>query len=219
MSKESKQGILRSLFASSIFLIFLKPVLEFMWKIFVKASLYSYSTILDEMYRNAALGQRNWIAGLFALFCISIGCYLMLQSTFLLRRKRKLNELMRQYRIEKDETKINNLKVEIEKKKIIKPWQFKIMEALFMKYYLILEIPLVALSLFFIFFIATDLQLNTSFDQRLNAISPYVSDYQYKTFKSKWAMMKTRKDFELINTQIEIVGQLNKLNLPPNLLP
>jgi hypothetical protein len=61
-------------------------------------------------------------------------------------------------------------------------------------------------------------QLNTSFDQRLTAISPYIDNLTEKKIKSEWALMKTADDFQVIDNQITSIGIKEKIELPPNLL-
>ena len=61
-----------------------------------------------------------------------------------------------------------------------------------------------------------DLQLNTSFNQRLRVIAPYIDDQQEELFVSKWSRMSNRKDFELINREIEGIAVQKHLTLPLN---
>jgi hypothetical protein len=64
----------------------------------------------------------------------------------------------------------------------------------------------------------TDLQLNTSFNQRMNALGPYATENEIRVLKSKWALMKTRTDFLKINERMDSSAKKSKITLPDNLL-
>lgn len=213
-SKESKISIFRSLVAASIFLLFLRPILEFLWSILVKFSSYSYSFLIDSAYKNAALGQRNWLdfviftlvfMGIIAIAIISMFNYNYEQSILTLQTK--VYE-------EQDEQKKISLEKEFFKKKFktIIPKKYPSI----IRYIVIFCICFCGLSLIFSAYV--DMQLNTEFNQRLNVISPYITDSQTKLLKSKWAQMETRKDFELIDEQIKLFAQQYEIILPKQLL-
>lgn len=67
--------------------------------------------------------------------------------------------------------------------------------------------------------IFADLQLNSSFEQRLAVLAPVLSDLEYKQFKAEWAGMENREDFEAINKQMENMAQDRDVELPELLLP
>ena len=64
----------------------------------------------------------------------------------------------------------------------------------------------------------TDLQLNTSFEQRLTILAPNINDLEFKEFEAAWALMQSRKDFEAINNRMENTAKKYGVILPPNLL-
>lgn len=59
-----------------------------------------------------------------------------------------------------------------------------------------------------------ELQLNTSFNQRITVLSPKVSDQEIKVLKAKWALMKGRSDYEAINFQMDALARTQGINLP-----
>ena len=63
-----------------------------------------------------------------------------------------------------------------------------------------------------------DLQLNASFSQRLDALSPYIEPMEERRLRSQWALMKTRVDYERINARIEELAIAAKIAIPEPLL-
>ncbi|HEX9513632.1 MAG TPA: hypothetical protein VF939_24240 [Puia sp.] len=64
----------------------------------------------------------------------------------------------------------------------------------------------------------TAIELNLSFDQRLTAVAPFLTENEEKLIKSKWATMQEEKDFQAINTELENIAQKNNIKLRENLL-
>ena len=87
----------------------------------------------------------------------------------------------------------------------------------------IVACALYLLLVFDILFIATplfvELQLNTSFEQRLTVLAPHLPDQQMKEIRASWATMKTRHDYESINEGLEQLADENGVELPRLLLP
>jgi hypothetical protein len=80
-----------------------------------------------------------------------------------------------------------------------------------------------SLVLFYVFgkiaFLAyVDLQLNASFSQRIDALSPYIEPIEERRLKSQWALMNTRQDYERINRRLEELAVAAHIPLPPPLL-
>jgi hypothetical protein len=63
-----------------------------------------------------------------------------------------------------------------------------------------------------------DLQLNASFSQRLDALGPYIDSAEERDLKSKWALMKTRSDYENINQRLDALAQKASIQIPEPLL-
>lgn len=215
--KEINKGILTSLIGSIIFMIFLQPIMVFIWSFLKIISYNTYSSIVDSMYLNAALGQRNWLDFSVWTFLLIVAFFVLLNDTAKAKSviDRHENEI-KMDTLEKDElNKFLDAKFAKRKKEIIKSINFLKLFIRFKYPYLITGIILI---MYFIFSAFTDLQLNTNFNQRLNAVAPYIDDKEIKILKSKWATMKNRSDFELINNQFENIAIENKIQLPKNLL-
>jgi len=69
-----------------------------------------------------------------------------------------------------------------------------------------------------LFFVYYDLQLNTSFKQRITVLSPHISEQQEKELRAQWASMKSRKDYENINRALEDAAKNKEVKLPKLLL-
>lgn len=166
---------------------------------------------------NAALGQRNWIDFLiWTAIVFSVFIYLfnlsMKTKSFLkhLEEKERIKNLNEQELSEYLANRKNKLENIINKNtKFI---------TFFTRHNWILLILTIFFMLMTLFSSYTDLQLNTSFNQRLNAISPYINDHEIKILKSKWALMKSKQDFINLNSYLENLAKREEIILPENLL-
>lgn len=89
--KETKKSIVISLIASAIFLIFIQPIMLLIWDILKTLSSETFDGLINGMYRNAALGQRNWIDFLLLTALVIIG--LNLTARVPLRLRSKVNDI------------------------------------------------------------------------------------------------------------------------------
>ena len=64
------------------------------------------------------------------------------------------------------------------------------------------------------FFIYLDIQLNSSFDQRMMAIRPYIEDRDSHRLRSEWALMQKRQDYERINAKLDEYARKADIVLP-----
>ncbi|MCL1676122.1 hypothetical protein [Elizabethkingia meningoseptica] len=199
VNSEVKKTIVLSLISSAIFLIFLQPILTFLWNLIEKISLSTYSALIDNWYKNASLGQRNWVD--YIIFSVVFISFPVLTYTFRILNYLKDKRRTRIKRGGEREIILGSNLINFKK---------------------INDFVLAPLSLIFIIYIITfafaDLNLNTSFNQRLNALKPYIDDQQEEIFISKWALMKNKKDFEAINEDMERIAEKNRIILPENLL-
>lgn len=72
----------------------------------------------------------------------------------------------------------------------------------------------VLISGYMIFQQYAQLQLNTSFAQRMHAIAPVLSEQQEEEMWAEWATMRTRTDYERINHKIETYAKARSVALP-----
>ncbi|MFQ6599305.1 hypothetical protein [Flavobacterium sp. C3NV] len=195
----------------SIVLFFGQSIGLYLWQALLKFSINTYSGFIDGIYLNAALGQRNWIDFL----SFSLLVYIIIYS--LLKKSLKINEMINDIKIERQE------KSEIKKREnqILKNYKAKaFLERHIQKFkfiVILMNITICFLSTTILFIIFIDLQLNTSFNQQINTLSPYIDEQKEELFKSKWALMKDRKDYEVIIKDLEKTASENNIKLP-NLL-
>lgn len=212
-----KKRLLTSVIASAIVLIFIKPILEIVWNIIRELSSKSYSGFIDKIYKNAAQGPTNGVD--LINFALIVSIYFFIISAAILFLKIRLEKYL--YKAQTDSKSQEELEKFLTKRreKTEKSIRFYTRNA--KKILVSLTIySLIPFVLFFVLYFGTfaELQLNTSFNQRLNAVAPYISAQDLLFLKSKWALMKNRNDFEIINTEIEAIAVSNNLDLPENLL-
>jgi predicted PurR-regulated permease PerM len=61
---------------------------------------------------------------------------------------------------------------------------------------------------------AVSIRANATFQRRLMALTPVISDEERKELLGKWAMVSSKVDFENINTQIEELAKKYQTKLP-----
>jgi hypothetical protein len=64
-----------------------------------------------------------------------------------------------------------------------------------------------------------DTQLNASFWQRLDAISPHVDSVEERRLRSQWALMTNREDYDRIKQRLEELATAAQVSLPKPLYP
>lgn len=216
--KAINKGIISSLIASIVFIIILQPLMNIVWDFLNRTSSNVYTNYLDSLYKNAALGHRNYIDFIILTSVVAalIGLLFLSYSrlSLAIRRVKTENELSRIKNFEEKKDYINKEKQKmLVKVSFITKWffPFKIFNFCFIFF---------ALFMFStgLFKIYADIQLNTSFNQRMNALAPYVNETQTKELFSKWAMMKTKVDFLEIKKLIEEIAEKNNIELPEELM-
>lgn len=216
--KEIRKGIISSIIASVIFLILFQPLIQLFWDVLTKVSKNTYSGYLDRVYKNAALGQRNWI-DFITLFMI-LYAFILYLITLSLRLRLKLTDLKRA-------AKFKNITTEEEKRTYIgkeklrtnKRVTFLLKNSKIISSFTYLgQIVVIVLIVDTIFRAYIDLQLNASFNQRVTVISPYIDIQQEKILKSQWAQMESRKDYEEVNSLLEELAKNKNVKLPQPLL-
>jgi hypothetical protein len=62
------------------------------------------------------------------------------------------------------------------------------------------------------------LQATATFDRRLMALTPLISDQERKNLLGQWALMKGRKDYDKLNDQFEELAKKYHAELPKPLI-
>jgi len=196
MSSDLKKGIYVSIIAAILVMIFIQPLLNLIWRGIWLISNNYYEHLITDIYRNAALGHRNYIEVKFSLIIFSafIGILTgLLFGTIYLKIRTRGHE-----------------------KKEFQPSASSKSRVLFKMAFVSLFVG-ICIILFArdILLNLGDLQLNTSFEQRLTVLAPQISDREYKEFKAMWATMKSKRDFDKIVAKMELTAKREKVELPP----
>ena len=186
---EIKKEIYVSVIVTILTIVFIDPILKFIWGGMIWFGTTSYQGFLNSMYKNAALGHRNYI---------DVIIFWFLCSTFIGIAMGVIS------------WQVNKNLIPVEK--INKSPRLK-------KFFIVLIMVLwiigtlrEATSAF------VDLQLNASFQQRLTVLAPKISEQEHKELSASWANMQNRSDYELIVMQMDTLAQQNNIVLPELLL-
>lgn len=67
-------------------------------------------------------------------------------------------------------------------------------------------------------YIYADLQLNASFEQRLQVLAPHVTEKEVKELRASWALMTTKAHYLSIKSKMELLASQANIQLPAVLL-
>lgn len=213
-------GIITSIVGSFLF-AFLEPLLRLLWNLLTTQTYSFYSSFVDKVYIAAAKDFANSLLPIIYLSVLTILICILVWSHFYFIRKTKetLNSYVTKKLNSNNKTKEDNeLLEEISRNnRVRKPFNYNSFkkEILWVKSYnIILFVVLIIISFTTFFKASVSLDLRTTFNQRIDIISPYIEDIKVKKLKSQWASMKNKKDFEEINKSIEEIAITNNLVLP-----
>ena len=190
-----RKSIIASLISSIIVLVFIKPILNLGWKFLLWCSTNFYQNFLNVVYKNAALGQRDWVSVIlfFVLVSIAMGISTEILTRPIFRKLQKIKE-----------KKGDNIFRKIKRISICLSYIILIVT--------IFLLICIAVSVF------ADLQLNTSFQQRLAVLSPKIGDLETKNLQASWALMESREDYKNIILRMEELAEKYKVKLPKLLI-
>jgi hypothetical protein len=192
------KAIRTSVISSIIVLVFIKPILNLTWQLI----LLSGERLSDGIYRNAALGQRNYIDVVLLTFVLAaIFGTTMGRVSYLLFLKKQPAAAPEEEEKKKKERLL----------KLTSSTPFRLVIAA-------VAVLVTFGTLFLLNLAYTDLQLNTSFRQRLTVLAPHISDQENKEFLASWAAMRSRKDYELIVAKMEQEARIHNVTLPESLI-
>lgn len=212
--KTIRKGIIASVIASVIFMIVLEPLMKILWSFFNNTSNKIYNSYLDSIFTNAAIGHRNHLDFMTyyieTVFLFGVLFLILIRSNSIIRQHKEKESISKIKTKEEFERKSEELKIRASK--IIK--QLRI---LFISEIVFGSISLI-IMLSSLFKEYANLQLNSTFNQRTNAIAPYIDDQQQKILNSKWALMKSKDEYIEIKHYIEKIAKDNNINLPKELI-
>lgn len=186
-------NVIASVIASVIVIALIQPMLTWLWEYMSSTGNVMLNKYVDHLYKNAALGNRNWVIAAIAisLLYIPIANFILVIGTRplfkkLLQRKPGVTKL-------------------------------KIPTAIFVTL-VVFSISGLIPATFLSISIYTDLQLNASFNQRLQVLTPHLSDHQHKTLLASWASMTSKNDYIKIKEEMDQLALQAKTTLPRPLL-
>lgn len=179
-----RKSIIASIIASLCVILFIQPVLNTTWEFIEWVSGNIYTELSSQVYLSTALGNRDHIS--YSMLVIIVGMMSGLATGLALRK----------YKLKKSP------------KERAKPtlWKRVIPD--------LLATCLLIGGLSLLSFIHADLQMNTSFNQRLNALAPYIDEQQEEVLFSEWAFMKSKSDYKRINESMDKMAEEKGIVLP-----
>jgi hypothetical protein len=220
--KSVRKGIIASLIAAIVFFIFLEPLMRLLWGLLNKYSSILYISFINEIYKSAAMGQRNNIDLFhftFVMTFIVFGTYIMGEYVKIQRDGRLMSEdLEKTENIQEKVEKATNEREKLLKKIGKLEKSIKVLEHIIVKgrFFIYIFVLFVAFASIFKSYI--EIQLNTTFNQRLNALGIVIDESQRKSLISRWALMESRSDYLVIKLSIEKIAQVNNIKLPKALV-
>jgi hypothetical protein len=190
-----RASVIASVIASLLVIIFVQPLLNFVWGVILWLGMHVFIGMLNQLYANAALGHRDWVVAFFAMIALTLA--LMAPPTaFIVRLIRRRS--------------IQNKRGEHPPAEKTSPW--KRVVDIGMTVVGTVAISFMAASIYF------DLQLNTSFDQRIAVLAPKVSDQTIKELRAQWALMESREDYLALEARLGQLAHDAGITLPKPLL-
>lgn len=217
-----RKGIISSVIASLVVIIFIDPLLNFIWGGIANGGSQIQEYYVNLVYKNAALGNRNWLDVIFYLFFLSIFCGGLVILNFWLNLQEKElfdkvldieNKVNKKENVSKEtlseeqiKEKVQELKERFKKGK----WRPTLIYILF--------ISILFCSILSYFLAHSDLQLNVTFQQRIRIVAPFIDEQKEEELNSQWAQMKSRDDYKKIIKQFNEIAKNAKIELPEPLM-
>jgi|GEM_PF-1553057 len=200
-----RTGIITGIISSLIVIVFLNPILTIGWNIINSIADNTVTKLSDTLYQNAAIGKRNWL-DVIIISIIMIPIFVVATNEFTKNIKKIFTILII------DDNKESNIVSKPTEKKVPNKRKVNFILNAFFSVVVFLSLSFMIVSVY------SDLQLNASFDQRINAISPYIDSQEEEVLKSQWACMKNRTDYLNINKKIDELAGNSGIEIPQPLL-
>ncbi len=225
-----KKSLFVSIFGGIIFIILIEPIVKLIYSILTAIADNFISGIIDNFYQSASLGHRNeldFMQFFILIFLIIAGMVVLFTYINFILKKRKSNSSEDfndstidsgdshsiKKRIKELNEKEKSIRAEIKSSELKIEKNLKKLRILKIPYYISAIILILILTRFLITgFI--DLQLNTSFTQRLTVLRPDITEAEYLRFKADWAKMNSREDYLRINSRIDSTANHKNIKLP-----
>ena len=212
--KTIKKGVIAGIIASIIFMVILEPLMKLIWSFLINTSSSIYTSYFNSIFKNAALGHRNHVDfmtyAILTIIFIGVMTFFYLKTYFYMKTSRYDNSITQDKTKEQIENEVAKIASKITK--------------LNNRMKIIFVVGAVCCFIFScisfsnLFKEYSNLQLNTSFNQKINAISPYINDNEQKVIISKWALMNSKNDYLEIKRNIDNIAKMNHFQLPEELI-
>lgn len=216
--RDFKKNIYGGVISSAVFLILFQPLLGFIWKLVTKISLNTYTGYIDRIYRLAATGKTDWYSHNIQSYVAVL--ILVLTQIYVGNGLLAIREVVRM-------EKVDALPSLEARKAYLEDKQYLISKfaRLIIKYFKAFSIFYIAFIVFvagvmfdLVFTANSIFKITTSFNQRITVLGPHMDVQMEEEFRAKWALMKSRKDFEEIDLEIEKFANSKGVKLPENIL-
>ena len=184
-----RKGVIASVIASLAVIVLIQPVLRLVWSTILSIASRYLQGYVDSIYSSAALGHRNYVDVLLLMYMYA--CIAGMATG--------LGSVLTQ-RVSRPEHPPKKLG----RRHVVLYWGLVV--------------------LFYVLAVATavrpfaDLQVNTSFQQRLKVLAPRITDLEMKELEAAWASMKGRADYDAITLKMESIAKQHGITLPERLL-
>lgn len=198
-SKDDKRGILIGIVSSAIFLVFIQPAMRIAWHFLISYTPLVLESYVDKFYKTASLGNRSLLDVMFFGFMLSMSFGTSTGVFFSGRLRKKFEKIENEYReevISEFKNKMFRLKKQLDR---------------FIGFSCVILCVLVFHILLLTY---ANLQLNTSFKQRLTILSPKITLQQERELCALWASMKSKSDYIEVNRQLEGAAEKAGIQLP-----
>jgi len=188
-------SIVVSIIASAVVALFIQPIFSFVSRVAVGFLSVFYEGFIDSLYEQAAVNAIN--VPIFAI--LTFVTLLPLGGATGLAMRRFLRGFA---------------KNRASKKKLNSIWLDRFSG----------HIAIIGIVMIIVFIFTFDasayvpMQADATFQQRLSALGPVLSDADRKSLVSQWALMKSRADYDKINGEFEDTARRNHVELPPPLI-
>ena len=197
IGKEQKAGVISGLVASILFIYFLQPILNWISRIVVRVMTLAGSAFIDKIYTQAASLQTQNYSFLWLLFVFgTLSTLFFLRGILILFGEERIEPLLSKIR-SKARSK-NNILVRV-------------------------SLSILHMSFAFLFLAVVSanfiqLKVIVTFQQQMRALAPYIDDAEEEQIYSRWSLMRTQADYEVISNTIEMHAKNNHLTLPESAL-
>lgn len=180
-SSTFRTSVIAGVISSLLFVLLVQPLVIWSWNRISPIVSSVYSGYVDSIYKSAALGHRHWVSVI--IYSLMNGLIVGIMAGLITA----IVTPKSWWRIDKSSKTPRRLKT----RRFLRL-------GLYVSFFLMIVSSFMSVSRAYI-----DLQLNTSFEQRLNILAPSISDQVEEEIRSQWASMLDRSDYDELNFEMD----------------